>query len=93
MSEIHPVLQLPTSGKLLTQKEVDLAYQRARAAYDRNRESLEAYPKGTLILIDGDDQTGKSFTAGDDITAIEQEHFRKYRKVLHTSCFFRVGEV
>jgi len=92
MSQHDSLLELPREGRILSQAEVDEAYRRAFAAYERNRAAIEReFPEGTLILMDGDDESGKTFTPGDDMAAVEQKHYRTHRKPLHSACFFRVG--
>ena len=86
-------LDLPTVGKLLERAELTRAYENARDVFDRIKSELqEQYPVGTLVLVDGDDASGKTFTVGSDMLAVEQKHWKTFRKPLHTACFFKIGD-
>jgi len=94
MSQIAlPQLDLPAWERQRTQEEIDTAFARARAAYERKRKAIEAkYPPGTVVVVDGDDESGETFTAGPDVLTVEQEHYRRFKKPFLSTCIFRVGE-
>jgi|GEM_PF-5086928 len=87
-------LALPTDGKVLTPAELSARREAARLVFERHRQRYEALAKGApaLVLVDGSDETGETFTIGEDMVEIEERHFRRYKKSLQTACYFTLAK-
>lgn len=85
-------LHLPSWEARPSPDDLGTIYSAALLAYDSIRKEMEAkYPRGTLIVIDGRDRTGKVHTVGIDAIAIQEQHYRDYPRAFATSCLLTIG--
>ena len=86
-------LHLPPWTGSRSETEIDQVFARALAAYECNRDGIEArHPRGTIVAMDGTDPTGRTYTFGHDVLAVEQQHYGCYPETFMESSLFIVGE-